>query len=115
MKKEIQNKILTITIILAVILISFFSLTKTSSETDQEVIKCIGEKAILFVQEGCPHCKTQETYFGENLNFLTIVSCTTDWQECIDEEIKGTPSWIIGGKKYTGVQSIEKLRELTGC
>ena len=113
MKKINKNRFLTIGIILVIILISYFSLTKSTPETDEEIVKCIGEKATLYGQDGCPHCINQEKIFGNNSIYLNIIDCTASPEKCVG--IKGTPSWSIKGKEYLGVQSIIKLQELTGC
>ena len=71
----------------------------------------LGENSVLYVQTGCSACKAQEDLFGANIKYLNIVNCLTDRQACA--EIEKTPTWIIDGQKYVGVQSIEKLKELT--
>jgi len=75
--------------------------------------KYLGENSVLYVQTGCSHCVEQENLFGDNVKYLTIVDCLTDTETCINLGIEGTPTWIINGQKYVGVQSIEKLKELT--
>jgi hypothetical protein len=113
MKAVTKNRIIMSIIILAIILISFFSLRKPAPETDEEIIQCIGEKSTLYVQLGCSHCKTQEELFGENLKYINLVDCFYETEKC--EEILATPTWMIKGKQYTGVKSIDKLKELTNC
>lgn len=115
-KKNKIIKILTnIFIVLIIGIIIFFSISSNKKIilTDEEKIKCIGEKATLFVQLGCIHCKTQEDLFGENLKYIEVIDCFYETDKC--EKVKATPSWKIGNKYITGVQSIEKLGELTGC
>jgi hypothetical protein len=106
-----SKKFILIVLILIVLVIIIFP--EKNTETPEEIAKCIGEKATLYVQLGCPHCRTQEQMFGENLQYLTIVDCYETPKEC--SGIKGTPSWKINNKIYLGIQSIEKLKELTGC
>ena len=100
-------------IILAIISISYFSLTKSTPETDEEIIKCIGEKATLYTQLGCAHCKTQEELFGENIKYITVIDCFYEREKC--GKITATPTWVINGKEYLGLKSIDKLREITNC
>jgi glutaredoxin len=76
--------------------------------------KWIGEHSVLYAQTGCIHCKEQEDLFGTNTKYLNMVDCLEDVQVCVNLGIEGTPTWIINGQKYVGVQSIEKLKELTG-
>ncbi|MFH1608065.1 MAG: hypothetical protein ABIA78_02935 [archaeon] len=107
-----KGNIITITILLGVIIISFLILNQNPN-TDEETAKCIGENSILYVQLGCHACEIQKDMFGDNYKHLTIVDCFYERGKCL--EIQSTPTWIIKGQKYTGVQSIEKLKELTGC
>ena len=51
--------------------------------------------------------------FGKNRQYLNTIDCWYEREKCLG--IQSTPSWIIKGEKYIGVQSIEKLKELTGC
>jgi len=44
---------------------------------------------------------------------LNVVDCFFEGGKCGD--LISTPTWIIKGKEYGGVQSFEKLKELTGC
>jgi hypothetical protein len=113
MKGKTKNLIITIAIILVIAIIAFFILTKKPVETDIEVSKCIGQNSVLYTRLGCSHCKTQEEMFGENYQYINSIDCFFEQEKCAD--ITGTPTWIIKGEKYEGVQSIEKLRELTGC
>jgi hypothetical protein len=115
-----KNRIITIGVVLGILLIAGaiiysktvgFAVENTNSEN---VAKWIGEHSVLYVQTGCVHCKEQEDLFGKNVKYLTMIDCLTDAQTCIDAGIEATPTWIINEQKYVGVQSIEKLKELTG-
>ncbi len=108
-----KDWVITILVIVFVLLISFLILNKPTQKTEKEIIQCIGKRATLYAQERCPHCKVQEQLFGENFKYLKVVWCDKDWIKC--QNIKGTPAWEINGKFILGVQSIEKLQELTGC
>jgi hypothetical protein len=115
MKNKTKSKIITIIIFVAVIVIAFFALNKNPVKTDSETVKCIGSKSILYTQLGCHACKTQEEMFGENYQYLNKIDCWYENQPCIDNNITATPTWIIKNEKIVGVQSIDKLKELTGC
>jgi hypothetical protein len=115
MKAKTKNTIITIIIILAIAILAFVVLSKKPAETDSEIVKCIGSKSILYVQLGCSHCKVQEEMFGDNLQYINKIDCWYERQSCIDNNITGTPTWIIKDQEYVGVQSIDKLKELTGC
>ena len=113
-----QKRIRTwINILVFVILISIvlFILTKPDKiiETDAEIVKCIADKATLYVQLGCHACETQEKLFGENYHYFNDVDCLYEIDKC--SEIRVTPTWEIKNDLYEGVHTIEQLQELTGC
>ena len=106
----------TVIIIILVILLATFILNRsTSNDISEKVAKCIGEKAILYIQLGCHACEIQEETFGEYYKHLTVVDCFFDREECLKGNIEATPTWVINGGKYKGAHSIDKLKELTGC
>lgn len=115
MKKETMNLIITIAIVIVIIAVGILLTNKKAPETEEEVIKCIGSKAVLYTQLGCRACEAQEDLFGENYKYLDVVDCWYNHEPCIDADISATPTWIIKGEKITGVQTIDKLKELTGC
>lgn len=103
----------TILIILGVIIFATIILIKSNGNIDEELAKCIGENSELYVQLGCNACGTQTDKFGENKKYLNVIDCWKEREKC--SGIEYTPTWIIEGEKYIGVQSIDKLKELTGC
>lgn len=105
----------TIGIIFGIAIIVLISslIQKPNNPTNEEIVKCIGENAVLYTQIGCHACKIQENLFGENLKHINIIDCFYEPEKC--QDILGTPSWEINGETYLGVQSIEKLKELIGC
>jgi hypothetical protein len=115
MKKNVKNIIFTILLIIGILAIAYFALNKKAPVTDEEIVKCIGSKSVLYTQLGCHACKTQEEMFGENYQYLNIIDCWYSRQPCIDNNITATPTWIIKGERAVGVQTIDKLKELTGC
>jgi len=115
MKKQNKSRIATILIILGIIIIALIAFTKNPIKTDAETAKCIGSKAVLYTQLGCHACKAQEDMFGDNYAYLNVIDCWYDNQPCIDNNITATPTWIIKNERAIGVQTIDKLKELTGC
>jgi hypothetical protein len=113
MKKRTQNLIVTILIILAIAALAFILLNRNRPETTEEIAKCIGENSVLYSRLGCHACEIQKDMFAENYQYLTVIDCFFESGKCTD--IAATPTWVINNKKYEGVQSIEKLQELTGC
>jgi len=114
MDKKVWWKSSTVWIIIGVLVIAFFIMNRPVPVTSEEIAKCIGENSVLYVRLGCSHCETQKEMFGENRKYLNIVDCfyVSD-PKC--DELRATPTWVIKGMDYAGVQSIDKLKELTGC
>jgi 2-hydroxychromene-2-carboxylate isomerase len=117
MKKE---KAITIGAVILIILIAgvvIYMKGNSAPQTSTEIVQCIGKNSILYVQTGCSHCKDQEDLFGNNTQYLNMIDCIQidQRQKCIDAGIRGTPTWIIKNQSYVGVQTIEKLKQLTGC
>lgn len=117
-----QNKtkrwVINIAIILIVLaLIGILLAIKNSpnQNTTKEIAQCIGQKSTLYTQLGCHACGIQENMFGENYQYLNVVDCWHNHEKCVEKVIEYTPTWIINEEKVIGVQSIEKLQELTGC
>lgn len=104
---------ITLVVIILVLILAYWLINRDPNGAPEDIAKCIGENAVLYTQLGCPACETQEEKFGENKKHLNIVDCFFELEKC--SEIERTPTWIIDGKKYVGIQSIEKLQELTGC
>jgi glutaredoxin len=113
-----NNKAITIISIIIILLLAgsiiYFKnfQGKTISNSLETEAKWIGNHSVLYVQTGCSHCKDQEALFGENIKYLTIID-ESNPQAFIEAGIEATPTWVINGQKYIGVQSIEKLKELT--
>jgi len=112
MKRKVINAI-TFLVIFGVVILAAFLINKPANETSDEIAKCIGENSVLYTQLGCSACKAQEDLFGESYEYLNKIDCFYEREKC--SEITATPTWIINNEKYVGVQSIEKLQELTGC
>lgn len=118
-----KNKLITASVVIFILIIAggiiYFKNFQSSTIQDtpsEKVAKYIGEHSVLYVQTGCIHCKEQEDLFGINIRYLNIIDGAKEEnrQKFIDEGINEVPTWIINKQKYVGVQSIEKLKELTG-
>lgn len=110
-----MNKKLVINIILVlmVVLVAYSIINSSSDPTPKDIAECIGSKSLLYVQLGCHACKAQEDLFGENYKYLNVVDCFFEENKC--PNIRGTPTWVINGKEYVGVQTIDFLKNQTGC
>jgi hypothetical protein len=112
MKRKVINAI-TFLIIFGVIIFAVILINKPKGETSDEIAKCIGKNSVLYTQLGCHACETQKNLFGESYQQLNVIDCFYEGGKC--SGITATPTWIINGEKYVGVQSIEELKELTSC
>ena len=110
-----KNKTTNLIIIVIIIVIGLFiiSINKPRNQTTEEIAKCIGEKSELYIQLGCHYCEIQKEMFGENYQYLKVIDCFYEREKCAN--INGTPTWIIKGQSYEGLQEIKTLRNLTGC
>ncbi|MBS3094300.1 hypothetical protein J4474_01410 [Candidatus Pacearchaeota archaeon] len=93
--------------------IYFFSL-KSNPSVPEELAKCLGGNSTLYTKTNCYYCEKQKEIFGDSYAFLHVLNFDT-WEEIAKYNITETPTWVINNQKYSGVQSIEKLKELTGC
>lgn len=98
-----------------------WEITTTSGEAEIALAKHLAQKnAVLYSAYWCPHCYEQKLLFGkEAFKEVAKVECDPKGvapspQKCIDAKIKAFPTWIINGNTYEGVQSLEKLVQLTG-
>ncbi|HUS49840.1 MAG TPA: hypothetical protein VMZ91_06725 [Candidatus Paceibacterota bacterium] len=105
--------IITVMIIIAIIILIYY--VKANGITDEKTIKCISEKAVLYVSKTCGHCATQKQILGEYLDYFEIIDCQDEIEKCKNNEILYVPTWIISGEKDTGVKTIAELKEITGC
>lgn len=117
MKKVNKSRLVTLAIFIGIAAIIFFTLSSEPKVelTDEQVAACIGEKATLYVNLGCPHCEAQKEAFGDNVDKLEIYDCYYYGSLCQQEGIRAYPTWKIGNKEVIGKQSIEMIRSVTGC
>lgn len=90
-----------------------------SSETLENLAKCLSEKgAKLYGTSGCGYCKKQKEMFRDAASYLPYIDCTDEKTKYLCEEAKigPVPSWDFPDKeRVLGLQSLEKLAELSGC
>jgi glutaredoxin len=84
--------------------------------TLDDFAKCLTNKgATMYGAVWCGHCKEQKDMFGESFKYVSYVECPDNQVLCEQMGVTGYPTWIINGVSYPGVQSFDKLKELTGC
>jgi hypothetical protein len=115
MKRKTKLALINISILVILIFVVYFGFFHKPSGTEESVARCIGEKSTLYVQIGCSACARQEEMFGKEIKYIKLVDCIYETEKCSIAGITHTPTWVINGEKYVGVQSIDKLKELTSC
>jgi hypothetical protein len=86
-----------------------------SDKLTEESAKCIAAKSVIYSQIGCSHCLEQKKLLGNFTSLFNIIECDNSPEKCSEAEIIRTPTWVINRGKYEGLQTIKKLKELTGC
>ena len=123
-----KTKYLLASVVVAfVVLIAlmFFS-TKPVEGTDYtEFAQCVANSgAKMYGAWWCSHCNNQKHAFGDSWKILenkeVYVECSTQTktqiQICIDEGIKGYPTWRFSdGTELSGELSFQSLSQKTGC
>lgn len=113
-KRLIYAGITLIGIILVYLI--FFGGNKEESNKYNDFATCLTEEGVvMYGTEWCSFCQKQKDYFGESFKLINFVDCDTKKQDCLAAGIKGYPTWVIKGAKYSGVQSLERLSELSSC
>lgn len=65
----------------------------------------------------CPHCIDQKELFGASARRLPYVECSPSGPnapqatECKEKDIKGYPTWIVKGTRYTGTVGLDALAQ----
>lgn len=67
----------------------------------------------------CPHCNDQKKLFGASVSRIPYVECSPGGPQapqaptCKEKNIQSYPTWIINGQRYTGVQPLDQLAQLS--
>lgn len=68
----------------------------------------------------CPACKQQKALFEASVERLPYVECTPNGRNgvhnfaCVANDIKDYPTWIIDGRRHTGVIPVVELAAVSG-
>lgn len=83
---------------------------------------CLGDKGAKFYGASwCSFCNAQKDLFGSSVALMPYIECAIEGEQgqtkiCIDANIQSYPTWIFAdGSQESGVQSLEKLANKTGC
>ena len=113
MKKNILIVTILFVIIIAIILL--INYVKANGNSDEKTMQCIAENSKLIVSPTCSACAYQKKILGDYYDHFEIISVSEHPEIWKQYKLRGVPTWIINQETYAGVQSIEKLKELTGC
>jgi uncharacterized membrane protein/glutaredoxin len=67
----------------------------------------------------CPHCSEQKNKFGSSVKRIPYVECSPGGQQapsaqiCKEKNITNYPTWIINGQRYTGIQELDALAQIS--
>ncbi len=123
MKKKDLTKIvmgIIVLLILAVVVLFLSGKKEESNDELDQLAKCLTSNgAKMFGASWCGHCNNQKKMFGESWKYVNYVECSladgSQSKECEEAGIEAYPTWIINGHHYLGEQSLEDLRQLSGC
>jgi hypothetical protein len=68
----------------------------------------------------CSHCQQQKSLFGATAAAsLPYIECAADGENsqrqlCKDRNIQMFPTWVIGGKYFTGSKNLKEIATMTG-
>ncbi len=126
-RKLAKGRIIALfSVILLVIGIGYFGFTFITGRVAEpgvydEFAQCLTERgAVFYGAYWCHFCAQQKDLLGSSMEFIKYVECDSKGKNaqpelCAENNIRGYPTWIIDGKSYSGVQSLERLSELTDC
>lgn len=87
-----------------------------------EFAQCITQKEYkMYGLYTCSHCKDQKDAFGSSFQYIDYIEChpkasDNRAQECLDEGIKGYPTWVgPDDKRIEGFRPLQVLAEESGC
>lgn len=112
---------LAIVLVIAIgAVVSFFAYLDFSNPVKHDgFAKCLTEKGFVMAgTDWCHICKKQKELFRDSFSLVNYKNCDNEKEWCAQREITGYPTWIDSngeGKQYVGLQSLEKLSDLSGC
>ncbi len=78
--------------------------------------KCLTDNnATMYGTDWCGYCKKQKDLFGNSFKNINFVDCDRNREKCVLAGVQGYPTWIINNQTYSGLQSLERLAQITGC
>lgn len=78
--------------------------------------QCLTENGLkMYGTDWCSHCQNQKKLFGKSFKFIDYIDCDRNKYLCLNNGVRGYPTWKINGESYSGEQSLERLSQLSGC
>jgi hypothetical protein len=100
---------------------SQFNITTISDPANIELAEYLTQSgAKMYGAFWCGHCHDQKQLFGQQaVDKMPYIECDKEGKNpqldlCKAKNIESYPTWEIKGKMYTGIQSLEKLSEVSG-
>ena len=123
MKKTIAYIFMWIVIIGLIVVGAIFLVTAGKKPGElKEFAQCIKDSGTKFYGAfWCSHCHNQKALFGDSVDYLPYVECSTPdgqgmLEVCEKAGVESFPTWIFpNGSKETGEHTLEALAEKTGC
>ena len=115
-KKSKKWVFVGIALVIIVLIGSFSIVNANKSGPLDDFAKCLSDKgAVMYgALSWCKYTQAQKAMFGKSFNHLNYIDYT-EYPEEQFGKIKKIPTWIINGKAYENVISIDKLSQLSGC
>ena len=113
--KKRATTVSLVILIIAALGALFFVMGSASGKYDG-FARCLKEKgAVIYGDDFCEFTKRQMGMFGSSFGYLNYVKCAENSALCESKGVSVTPTWEVGGSMYSGVQTFEKLSEVSGC
>jgi len=86
------------------------------SITYDSFAECLTEKGfVMYGSQYCGYCAKQRELFGDSFKLVNYVECTENEDLCMEKGIQGVPTWFYPEGEISGLQTLKKLSELSGC
>jgi thiol-disulfide isomerase/thioredoxin len=94
------------------------AVSPSTAEQNALVDHLLERGAVFYGAWWCPHCFYQKNLFGreagERLPYVECDKEETGRQRCAAANVRAYPTWVLGGEKKEGVQTIEELKAWSG-
>jgi glutaredoxin len=114
--KKLTSRILVFGGIFVVAIALYFFFKPASVGQYDEFAQCLTENgAKMYGTSWCSYCQKQKDLFGSSFKYVDFVDCDKNKQECLSAGVTGYPTWKINGENYPGLQSLDRLVQLSRC